>query len=290
MDPSSSPSSSATVKWLRRIAWVLLAGCCCLWMAHLLGYLGTRTSESSPSPPVTDLGMVLAPPGTPLGQAQTYVWSVEGLKPSRHQVVYGLGPSLIEKIEEDDEALGRRMHFRALSRDRFTFRAPPECRVDMRCIYEELMRMNPEPVEELGERFLAFTRARQLSAAQAAELIIGFVQRIKYELPELEVPFGVTPPALVPARNSGDCDSKALLAVMLLRQVGIDAVVLFSDPLAHAAVGIGLPGSGTTLRHGGRSWRYAEVSVEGWPIGLIPPRYDKPRLWTVVPPMSRDSG
>lgn len=71
---------------------------------------------------------------------------------------------------------------------------------------------------------------------------------------------------------------------MLLRQAGIDSVLLYSDPLAHSAVGIGLPGSGTSLRYGGRSWRYAEVTAEGWPIGMIPPRYDKPHLWTVVPP------
>jgi hypothetical protein len=225
---------------------------------------------------------VLVPANTSPSQAQTYVWSVESLAPSRHQVKYGLGASLMSKIERDDEEIGRRMHFRAISQERFTFRAPPECQVDMRCVYDELMRTDSQPVEKLGERFLAFIREHQLSSAQAADLIIGFVQRIHYELPGIDVPFGVIPPALVPARNGGDCDSKALLAVMLLRQAGIDAVILFSDPLEHAAVGIGLPGSGSAIRQGGRAWRYAEVTAVGWPIGMIPPQYDKPHLWTVV--------
>jgi hypothetical protein len=70
---------------------------------------------------------------------------------------------------------------------------------------------------------------------------------------------------------------------MLLRQVGIDAVVLSSEQLGHAAVGVGLPGPGAAFEHAGRDYRYAEVTAAGWPIGMIPPKYDKPRLWTVMP-------
>lgn len=289
MDPS--PSAPPKKSPLRGCLWLLLsAGCMAVLVLDFLGYLDPDDTEHSLFSTAANVGTVLVPSDTPLSEAQSYTWSVEGLDPSRHQVLYGLGNSVIAKIERDEEAFGRRMHFRALSRDRFTFRAPPECHADMHCVYDELMRTNSAPVEELGERFLDYIREHQLSSAQAADLIIGFVQRIHYELPPIEVPFGVIPPALVPAKNSGDCDSKALLAVMLLRHVGIDAVLLYSDPLAHAAVGVGLPGSGTALRRGGRTWRYAEVTAEGWPIGMIPPQYDKPHLWTVVPQSDQDSG
>lgn len=250
------------------------------------GWLGPRSpekTEPSPGLPATDLGTVLIPSGTPPGKALTYVWRVDTLAPPRYQLGYGLGASLVDALEREHRELGKRLHFRPLSRDRFTYRAPPHCGTDLRCVYEELMRTNAEPVRQLGEPFLEFIRAHELNSAQAAELIIGFVQRIRYELPGMDVPFGLIPPALVPAHDRGDCDSKALLAVMLLRQAGIDAVLLFSDPLGHAAVGVGLPGSGTALHHGGRAWRYAELSTEGWPIGMIPPPYDKPRLWTVLP-------
>jgi hypothetical protein len=50
-------------------------------------------------------------------------------------------------------------------------------------------------------------------------------------------------------------DSKAVLAVMLLRQAGLDATILCSDPLSHA----------------------------GWPLGMSPPQHDKPHLWKVLP-------
>ncbi|WP_224372626.1 hypothetical protein [Hyalangium versicolor] len=291
--PGASESDSPGVSMPPRrgcLSFVAFAVCGVVLVLDCLGYLGPEDFEPSPlSSEAADLGMVLLPPGIPPTQVQTYTWRVEGLEPRWHRVIYGLDTSLVDKIERDEEALGKRMHFRAISRERFTFRAPRECEVDMRCVYEELMRTNSEPVKQLGHRFLAYIRDHQLSSEQAADLIIGFVQRIHYELPPVEVPFGVIPPALVPAKDSGDCDSKALLAVMLLQQAGIDAVLLYSDRLAHAAVGVGLPGSGTALRREGRSWRYAEVTAEGWPIGMIPPQYDKPQLWTVIPPFSQGS-
>ncbi len=234
-------------------------------------------------PVVADLGMVLLPASTPRERARTYEWNVESVDPQRHRLGYGLGEALTTRLEREHAAYGQRMGFRMLGPDRFTYQAPAGCRTDMRCIYAELMRTNAEPVHALGERFLAHIHARGLDTAQAADLILGFVQRIRYELPQ-DAPFGIVPPALVPALDKGDCDSKAVLAVMLLRQAGIDAAILFSDPLSHAAVGVGLPGTGTSLRLGGRTYRYAEVSSEGWPVGMIPPRYDQPRLWRVLPP------
>ncbi|MCE9673329.1 hypothetical protein LY474_36525 [Myxococcus stipitatus] len=229
-----------------------------------------------------DLGQVLLPPDTSLEGARTYAWSTEGLQPPRHRVTYGLGTTLDAWLEDQHRAFARRLRYRPLGGERFTYQAPRGCTADMRCIYEELIRSNAGPVKALGERFETSIRERHLSAAQAAQLILGFVQRIQYELPQDE-PFGIVPPALVPARNRGDCDSKAVLAVMLLQQVGIRAVVLYSDPLAHAAVGVDLPGGRTRLRHGGRSYQYAEVTTDGWPLGMIPPRYDKPNLWVVLP-------
>ncbi|XXF76799.1 hypothetical protein P2318_27635 [Myxococcaceae bacterium GXIMD 01537] len=256
------------------------------WLAEL--HLGPRPRELTrgvppPEPETADLGLALIPDSTPRSRARNYDWSVESLVPARHRVGYGLGEALTAQLEREHVAYGERMGFKMLGPDRFTYQAPPGCREDMRCIYAELMRTNAGPVNALGERFVTHIRARQLDTAQAADLILGFVQRIHYELPQ-GAPFGIVPPALVPALDQGDCDSKAVLAVMLLRQAGIDATVLYSDPLSHAAVGVGLPGSGTALRLGGRTYRYAEVSSEGWPVGMIPPRYDQPRMWRVLPP------
>ncbi|MCP3144363.1 transglutaminase-like domain-containing protein [Pyxidicoccus xibeiensis] len=289
-------ASSSASPW-KTLFKLLLVGiglascfCCCgLGMLGRLADLDVRAPVPGfpSSVRVVDVGAVLLPPGTPPQDARNYEWRVDGISPPEHHVAYGLGKALTAELDEGHQSLGRRLRYRSLGNERFTYHAPAGCSADMRCIYEELMRTNEEPVRELGDRFVTSIRERGLDASQAAKLILGFVQRIRYELPKDE-PFGIIPPALVPALDSGDCDSKAVLAVMLLRQAGIDAVILYSDPLAHAAVGVGLPGgTGTRLKHGGRSYQYGEVTAEGWPLGMIPPQYDKPRLWKVLPLSAR---
>ncbi|WP_426754438.1 transglutaminase domain-containing protein [Myxococcus sp. Y35] len=272
-------------KWMLGVVGLASCFCCCGLgtLSHLTGMDIAPPEPGRPSSTrAVDLGLVLLPPGTSPQRAQDYAWRADSIRPPEHRVSYGLGTVLTRELMDEHEALGRRLRYRALGRERFTFSAPPGCGADMHCIYEELMRTNAEPVRALGDTFVASIRERGLDAAQATQLIVNFVQRITYELPEHEA-FGIVPPALVPAEDRGDCDSKAVLAVMLLRQAGIDAVLLYSDPLAHAAVGVGLPGKGTALRYGGRSYQYAEVTAEGWPLGMIPPQYDKPRLWKVLP-------
>ncbi|WPB79131.1 transglutaminase domain-containing protein [Archangium violaceum] len=286
-DPPSSPR-----KTLLQLFLLLLLTSSCSYLG--LRWFFTRgVSSHSPAPGTaeppelpgtrgTHLGMALVPDSTPLGQARTYEWRAESLLPPEYRVGYGLGESLASSLENQHRAYGRKLRFRPLSRARFTYQAPPGCHQDMRCIYAELMRSNAEPVHALGTRFVEHIRARRLNPLEAAELIISFVQRIHYTEPRGE-PFGVLPPALVAARNEGDCDSKAVLAVMLLRQAGIDAAILYSDPLAHAAVGVALPVRGPPIRLGDRVYRYAELTTEGWPLGMIPPQHDKPHLWKVLP-------
>ncbi|MBZ4394397.1 transglutaminase-like domain-containing protein [Myxococcus sp. AS-1-15] len=282
-------STSAGLKTALKLllaGFTLTSVLCCLGVGMVGHLVDTKAPAVEPGLPpsadVVDLGLVLIPADTSPSRARTYDWNTEGLRPPGSRLGYGLGELLDAWLEDQHKVLGRRLRYRSLGQERFTYQPPSGCSADMRCIYEELMRGNAGPVEALGERFMVTIRERGLDSQQAARLILGFVQRIQYEVPTDE-PFGIIPPALVPARNRGDCDSKALLAVMLLRQVGIEAVMLYSDPLAHAAVGVGLPGTGTRLRHGGRSYQYAEVTAEGWPPGMIPPKYDKPRLWRVMP-------
>jgi hypothetical protein len=241
-----------------------------------------EASATAPQEVTQDLGVALVPQDTPMERARTYDWHVEGLRPAKQQVGYGLGVAMENALEQAHRDYATRLRYRAMGPERFTYVAPPGCGTDMRCIYAELMRSNAEPVHVLGERFAASIRERDLDAAQATELILGFVRRIRYELPGGE-PFGIVPPGLVPAQDRGDCDSKAVLALMLLRQVGVDAVMLYSDALAHAAIGVGLPGTGTRIPFGGRGYQYAELTAEGWPLGMIPPQYDKPQLWRVLP-------
>jgi transglutaminase-like putative cysteine protease len=275
------------LKWA--LGLCLVSSTCCLWALVWANWEGlglgggTAHREAPALAPTTDLGVVLLPPRTPPDAARHYDWRAESLRPADYKLGFGLSASLAQHYALGLKDYAAGLHYRPLAQDRFSFRAPPGCeRLPMACVYAELMRSNAPPVHALGERFVARVRSQRLSAPQAAELIVSFVQGIRYDVPH-EQPFGVLPPALVPAQDRGDCDSKALLAAMLLRQVGIDAVVLSSERLGHAALGVGLPGPGTHFELDGRRYRYAEVTAAGWPIGMMPPKYDLPRLWTVIP-------
>ncbi len=287
LSPPSSPW-----KLLFKVFLVLLAtasGCLLglRWLATLEVHSLSPAPASAPPPEPSGsrgihLGTALIPTSTPLSQARIFEWRAASLTPPEYRLGYGLGPSLERSLVSDHQAYGRRMRFRALGPDRFTYHAPPGCEADMRCIYTDLMRSNAQPVRLLGNRFIEHIRERRLDSVEAAELIVTFVQRIHYAQPD-DQPFGILPPALVPAQDRGDCDSKAVLAVMLLRQAGIDATILSSDRLSHAAVGVALPVRGYPFRLGDRVYRYAELTTEGWPLGMIPPQHDKPHLWKVLP-------
>ena len=95
-------------------------------------------------------------------------------------------------------------------------------------------------------------------------------------------PYGLVPPALV-VNSTGDCDSKGLLAMLLLRLVGIDAVLFESNIARHAMVGVGLPMGRDRMWHQGRAYAVVEVTATNWPIGRMPPRYASVGDWRVVP-------
>ena len=174
-------SSSSFWKTLFKVFFAIvgLASCCCCLGLGLLFEMGHEVDLPSVVGQTADLGTALIPLDTPPQEARTYAWRVKGLDPSRHQLRYGLGAPLAETLENAHVKYGQRLNYRTVSSRKFTYRAPPECMEDLRCIYQELMRSNARPVRELGERFAEYIRVNQLSQAQAADLIVGFVQRIQ---------------------------------------------------------------------------------------------------------------
>jgi hypothetical protein len=120
-----------------------------------------------------------------------------------------------------------------------------------------------------------------MGAPELARLIVAYVQSIEYRLVK-EDPYGLVPPAIV-VNSSGDCDSKSLLAIMLLRTVGVDAVMLVSNTAQHAMVGVGLPLGRDRIPHRGRKYAAVEITHPNWPIGRMPPKLASHRDWQVVP-------
>ena len=209
----------------------------------------------SPSwhPGAVDIGVALHPEDLPRDEAIPRSWRV----PPAHQLSYGLGKTEATHIRSSYVEYQQSMNARREGEGIWQH-APPQCRLDLRCAYEELAVLNESAVLPIAERVLNHGRIVR------------------------DDPYGLVPPAIV-VNSTGDCDSKGLLAIMLLRMADIDAVMLVSQTARHAMVGVGLPLGRDRIVHRGRSYAIVEVTYPNWPIGHMPPKYASRPDWRVVP-------
>jgi hypothetical protein len=227
--------------------------------------------------PAVELGVALHPEDLAPDLAVPRVWE---MPPTLHRLSYGLGAGEEAELVVSYDLFKERMQVRAHGNG-YWHHAPLRCSGDLRCVYDELVEGSGDAVLPIAHRFVAHARARQIEIPTLARLIVTYVQSIEYRLVK-DDPYGLVPPALV-VNSTGDCDSKALLAVMLLRMVRIEAVIIESQAARHAMVGIGLPLGRDRIRHRGRSYAVVETTYRNWPIGRMPPKMASYRDWRVVP-------
>ncbi len=223
-----------------------------------------------------DLGAVQYPDYPRSYDSAEHIWRTKGLATTR--VVYGHGHEAIRELEADHLAYGRRMD-RAFMGG-FASRLGTNCPAEpWSCVYTEVFRRNAADLEPLLKRIARGLDEQRWSAKEASRWLLRFVQNIPYRIPEQHA-FGVLPPALVASQNWGDCDSKSLLLLHLLRYVGIDAQITISRVHAHAMVGIFVPTSGATFTYRGREYAWAETTADA-PIGWISPEMLRTNDWQV---------
>ena len=224
---------------------------------------------------VRELGLARYPESTPIERATTHRF--DALR-APHRVAYALDALPYRETEADFRGLGEELGF-ARSPAGFTYVPTKSCPDALVCAWRFLGRRNAEDVRALAARFVRHARADRLSSREAAQLVIAFVQAIPYERND-DWLFGLLPPNAVAWERRGDCDSKAMLAILLLHELGIDAVMLSSDAHGHAVVGVDLPYGRSQLTFEGRRYAMTEVTAYGWPLGELPPSVRHPDDWT----------
>lgn len=253
-------------------------GCC-----RLLTLLADSAEpEPTPTGPAQELGTAAYPPGTPPASPALHTWNAAHLLPVTYRVGYALSPGEASDVEDDYQSFARKVSYEDQGQGKFRWAPPPGCTGDLHCIYENIAARDRPDLEPLVQRFRARQAEAKLGTLDLAWLVVTFVQSIKYEIPEKE-PFGILPPALVAKQKRGDCDSKALLGLMLLKSMGIDSIMLSSTAHKHAMLGIALPTQGTKMTYAGRSYMFTEMTAKGSPIGHINPDLLTPDDWKVVP-------
>lgn len=284
--PAAPPpkKSGGCLRWVLGGLALAAVSCCCLFSA-VASSLDDPLDWQNLAPPIagtTDLGVALVPESLPAGQARHFRWQERLMA---FDLGYGLSADEHDRIEDDFQDLSEFWAYQPGPNQTFKWAPPPQCAGrEWECIFDHVAKDNADDVAPLTELFRRRQASEKLDSRQLTELVVSFVQHITYRLPtEDTAAFGLLPPAIVVADGSGDCDSKALLSVIVLRQLGVDAQVLLATGLGHAALGVALPVPGRNFALGAKKYAFVEVTAPGWPLGTVPPEYDVARAWRVVP-------
>jgi hypothetical protein len=210
-----------------------------------------------------DLGTVRVPASTEDSRLTNYSWK-------RYQVGFALDNDHEQLLNDSYRVWGNAYKANADVDGKTTWMEPRHCTNGNQCAYEALYRDSRDAVWALTTPFRSHADLQRMSALERAELVVSFVQQIEYEIPKGAL-FGLVPPALVAHGNAGDCDSKSLLALMMLAELGIDSVLFHSTSEHHAVLGIAVAAPGTYRNYKGRRYALVETTSVGWRVGRVPP-------------------
>lgn len=157
-------------------------------------------------------------------------------------------------------------------------------------LYKELYYRNFDRVDGLVEYFSQESNRKGWSRDRLLTEVVTFVQRIEYLRPEhLDIDnrspvknIGLFTPNQVLFYEKGDCDSKSLLLVMLLKRLGYDAVILLSTYYSHAIVAINHPGIGGYYRVSNNIRYYTIEATAVMPIGDMSDEWADMSKWTII--------
>ena len=92
----------------------------------------------------------------------------------------------------------------------------------------------------------------------------------------------LTSPIETAYNMSGDCDSRAILFIILLDYFGIDSVLLVSTEYSHSAAGVDIQGEGAKIRFNNKDYLFAELTsiVD---LGLVDITMADPSGWITIP-------
>ena len=104
-------------------------------------------------------------------------------------------------------------------------------------------------------------------ATETARRVLAWVQSFNYERDKAEES-GFTPPLAAAYEATGDCDSRAVVAAIVLERLGIDSILMVSREYSHAMLGVDVPGGGQRFAFNGKNYLVGETTTKIG-IGMI---------------------
>ncbi len=136
--------------------------------------------------------------------------------------------------------------------------------------YNRLRRIARIVNREITEDF------ESLSQLEKSSLLLSWIQTFEYirtgTLSDFMSPLDTV------LKAAGDCDSRALLYVILLEYNGIDSILMVSSEYSHSLAGVAVEGGGAYYYHDGSEYLIAETT-DNVSIGLIDRDMADPSKW-----------
>jgi hypothetical protein len=148
-------------------------------------------------------------------------------------------------------------------------------------VYKNLAWSNTGRLDNVADALRRYGERESMDEYELASFVLAFVQHIPYKIPSNELEL-FAPPQTV-ARYYGDCDSKSLLYVHILRKLGYRVSMFESRRYLHAMAGVAVNATGTHMKHLGVNYYFAETTAVGHRLGSVAPRWDHLSNWRFVP-------
>jgi hypothetical protein len=157
--------------------------------------------------------------------------------------------------------------------------------------YQDIFTRNYYRVNDVVEWFENESASQGWSTYELADNVMKAIQYIEYERPynmsdaeslgASQLDF--LTPNEVARQNQGDCDTKSMFMVIVLKRLGIEACMYHSADYGHAMVGININASGTYKTYNGKKYYFIESTYPGWAIGDLPPQMPDTDKWRIIP-------
>ena len=144
-------------------------------------------------------------------------------------------------------------------------------------VYRKIIRFNDHRLDNVASALEAQALEMELDDFQLANFVLSFVQHIPYRIPGNRL--GLLAPPQTLKEIYGDCDSKSLLYVLILRKLGYETVMFVNNRIRHAMAGVSTNATGKYLSSQGIRYYFAETTGVGYRIGQLNTR---PEDWYLV--------
>ncbi len=163
-------------------------------------------------------------------------------------------------------------------------------------IYSKVYASSKSFIRRLARIFYKIKKAHKLDDLQTAYMALRFIQFMHYKRPGGQFDYYTPARSLfdlgkggdnVPhTKNSdgwhgaGDCDTKTIVLMLILNELGYKSVMFHSLRYKHAMIGISVPGAdGDNLEINGIKYYFTETTYKNWRIGQLPYKYSDKDYW-----------